>query len=94
MLVLMLCSACLAILNNVFFFLAMSHSMSDLSSLTRDQTHCPLQWKCGVLTTGPPGKSEILNNLLSLNLHFVRGYGTMVHAHEQRWYRGGGAFEL
>ena len=30
-------------------------------SLTRDQgsNMCPLQWKCGVLTTGPPGKPLI-----------------------------------
>ena len=31
--------------------------MRDLSSLTRDQTRVPLQWKCGALTTGPPGNS-------------------------------------
>ena len=31
--------------------------MWDLSSLTTDQTCGPLQWKCRVLTTGPPGKS-------------------------------------
>ena len=31
--------------------------MRDLSSFTRVQTHAPaLWWKCGVLTTGPPGK--------------------------------------
>ena len=29
----------------------------DLSSLTRDQTCCPLHWKQRILTTGPPGKS-------------------------------------
>ncbi|KAI4588422.1 hypothetical protein MJG53_002830 [Ovis ammon polii x Ovis aries] len=28
-----------------------------LSSLTRNQTCALLQWECGVLTTGPPGKS-------------------------------------
>ena len=27
----------------------------DLSSLTRDQTPCPLQWECRVLTTRRPG---------------------------------------
>ena len=32
----------------------------DLNSLARDQTHTPLQWKCRVLTTGPPGKSPIV----------------------------------
>ena len=44
-----------------FFFLAMPHGMWDLSSLTRDWTlnPCPLHWKCGVLTTRPPGKSPL-----------------------------------
>ena len=40
-----------------FFFLAAPRGVWDLSSLIRDQTRCPLQWKHGVLTTGPPGKS-------------------------------------
>ena len=31
--------------------------MWDLSSLTRDRTCSPLQWKHRVLTTGPLGKS-------------------------------------
>ena len=35
-------------------FLAVLHSMRDLSSPTRDRT---LHWKCGVLTTGLPQKS-------------------------------------
>ena len=34
--------------------------MGDLSSRTRDRTRAPLQWKRGVLTTGPPGKSHVL----------------------------------
>ena len=34
--------------------------MWDLSSLTRDQTQIPLQWECGVLTTGPQGRLEVL----------------------------------
>ena len=38
-----------------FFFLAMLCSMWDLRSSTRDGT---LQWKHGVLTIGPPGKSQ------------------------------------
>ena len=33
--------------------------MWDLSYPTRDRTHTPLQWKRGVLTAGPPGKSLI-----------------------------------
>ena len=36
-----------------FFFLAAPRSMQDVSSLSNP---CPLQWKHGVLTTGPPGK--------------------------------------
>ena len=32
--------------------------MKDLSSQTRDGTHILLQWKHGVLNTGPPGKSQ------------------------------------
>ena len=39
-----------------FQFLAIPGSMWDLSSLTRDGTHITLQWKSGVLTTGPPEK--------------------------------------
>ena len=34
--------------------------MWDLSSLTRDQIQIPLQWECGVLTTGPQGRLEVL----------------------------------
>ena len=39
-------------------FLAMPWNIQGLSSLTRDQTQCPLQWKCGVLTKGPRGRSQ------------------------------------
>ena len=38
-------------------FLTTPCNMWDLSSLTRDQTPCPLHWQLKVLTTGPPGKS-------------------------------------
>ena len=38
-------------------FLAMPHSMWDLSPSTRGQTCTPLHWKLGVLTTGLPEKS-------------------------------------
>ena len=41
--------------------------MQDLSSLTRDQTHTPLHWKCRVLTTGSPGKSHSLLNFYKDN---------------------------
>ena len=43
-------------LENELSFLAMTHSMWDLSSPTRDHTHAP-NWKLGVLTNGLPGKS-------------------------------------
>jgi len=33
--------------------------MWDLSSLTRNQTHALCTWKCGVLSTGLPGKSQL-----------------------------------
>ena len=42
-----------------FSLLATPRGMQDLSSLTRDQTRAPRQWKQGVLTTGPPGKSLV-----------------------------------
>ena len=41
------------------YLLAEPRGMWDLSSLTRDWTHAPLQWKCRILTTGPPGDSLI-----------------------------------
>ena len=44
----------------IYFYLlilAVPHGMWDLSSSTKDWIdRCPMQWKCGVLTTGPPGK--------------------------------------
>ena len=42
-------------INRVDFFLVRPCGMQDLSSLIRDRT---LHWECGVLTTGPPGKSH------------------------------------
>lgn len=47
--------------------MAMSHSMWDLSSQTRDG-NCVPQWKCGVLCTEPPGKSPISYNFQCLML--------------------------
>ena len=41
--------------NSVYLFIYCLRGVQDLSSLTRDQTHAPCKWKCGVLTT--PGKS-------------------------------------
>ena len=49
-------------------FLALSCSMWNLSSLTRDWTHVCCLWKHGVLTTGPPGNSH--NHLTILKLLF------------------------
>ena len=43
-----------------FLFLAAPRGMRDLSSPTQGLNLCPLQWKCGVLTTGPPGSPRIL----------------------------------
>ena len=40
-----------------FFFLAAPCSLQDLSSPARDGNRAP-QWKCRVLTTGPPGNSH------------------------------------
>ena len=55
-------AACVSIIKGkLFFFLAVRHSMLDVSSLARDQT---LQGKCGVSITGLPGKSL---NLLTSN---------------------------
>ena len=44
--------------------------MLDLSFTTRDQTHCPLQWKHGVFTTGLPGKC-LVSFLWFLNQFFL-----------------------
>ena len=41
-----------------------------LNSTTRDQTHCPLQWKHGVFTTGLPGKC-LVSFLWFLNQFFL-----------------------
>ena len=44
-----------------FYFSAMPYGMWELSALTRDQTPGSLHWKCGVLSTGPPGKCPLSN---------------------------------
>ena len=48
----------------IYLFLATLRGMRDLSSPTRDRTCCPLHWKHGVLTTGPPGKSLLATSTL------------------------------
>ena len=49
-----------------FFVLAMLCSLWDLSCPNQGSNPSPLQWKRGVLTTGPPGKS--LNGVLIFKL--------------------------
>ena len=49
----------------------MLNGMEDLSSLSRDRTCAPLQWKHGVLTIGLPGKSlyaPFFSQLLSFSI--------------------------
>ena len=41
-------------------FLAVLHSMWDLKLPDQGSAPCPLHWKCVVLTTGQPGKSQIV----------------------------------
>ena len=45
--------------NNSFFFLILGHTAQHVGSQFPNQgsNPCSLQWKRGVLTTGPPGKS-------------------------------------
>jgi hypothetical protein len=52
-------------------FLAAPHGLQDLSSPTRNWTRAPVQWKCRVLTTGPPGNSHF-------NLLVYHCFSTMV----------------
>ena len=40
-----------------FFFCCSVLGLQDLSSPAGDGTCAPLEWKCWILTTGPPGKS-------------------------------------
>ena len=53
--------------------------MWDLSSPTRDGTHAPPQWKCGVLTNGLPGKS-LKNNFCRSVCNVRARYGWMSNA--------------
>ena len=46
------------------YFIATSGSIRDLKSLIRDGTWTPCQWKCGVLTTGPQGKSQYTSTFI------------------------------
>ena len=52
-----------------FLFLATPHDIQDLNSLTRDQTHAPLQQKHRALTTGLLGQFwKYIFILFSLNI--------------------------
>ena len=53
--------------NEKKFFLVGLHSMWDVSSLTRDQTHYPLHWKRGLSTREAPIKKQLIKQL------FLRG---------------------
>lgn len=55
-------------------FLAAPYGLRNLSSQARDGTWVPttLQWKCGSLTTGPPGKSH-MREVLSRGLDSCQG---------------------
>ena len=44
-------------MTGVFFFLATATRHVGSQFPDQGLNLCPLQWKCGVLTTGPPGKS-------------------------------------
>ena len=46
-----------------FLFLAMLYGVRSLKFLDQGADTYLLQWKCGVLTTGPPGKSQSIRNL-------------------------------
>ena len=66
---------------NFFFFLAAPHGMWDLSSQTRDRTRAPCSGST-VLTTGPPGKSPMLNFIRNCQTLFQSGY-VILHSHLQ-----------
>ena len=55
----------------LFFLLAVRHSMWDLSFPDQGWNPWPLQWKRGVLTTGPPGipyfsYSKVISSLTTI----------------------------
>ena len=52
----------------VFFLLAAQHVGSQFPNLGLNPR--PMQWKHGVLTTGPPGKSQIVNAISRLDKKF------------------------
>ena len=56
----------------VFFFLAVPWGLWDLSSPDQGLNPCPQQWKCAVLTTGPPGNSPLLPSTSNTNKGYNR----------------------
>ena len=59
------CGKCFALVSRMdadffFLFLTAPDGIWDLSSLTSDWTCAPLGWECGILPTGPQGKSCFL----------------------------------
>ena len=70
-------NACLHYIYFVFIFFLFRQCRMACGILVPDQgwNPCPLQWKCGVLTTGLPGNSPPiffnLSMLLFLSHHFI-----------------------
>ena len=59
----------------------------DLTFPTNDQTHtAPLQWKRGVLTTGPPAKSQVLRYFekTSSSTCFSKSHSSALNSKPQR----------
>ena len=50
-----------------FYFIYLATRLAG-SDPNRELNPCPLQWKCGVLNTGPPGNSQAFKNI------YLRGF--------------------
>ena len=59
---------------NFFFFFFFGHTAQHVGSQFPDKglSLCPLHWKHGVLTTGPPGKSPQCKNFILKKKSFDR----------------------
>ena len=63
-----------------FFCHASGHAgMQDLSSPYQGWNPCPLQWKCGVITTGPTWKSRTLSYIFVCLMFFTLDYSMYLH---------------
>ena len=61
-----------------FFFVCATHSMWDLSSpASQGLNPSPLQWKRGVLTTGPLGRKSLFLSFVSLFLSCTSNYQSL-----------------